>query len=113
MDDEKELEKKEDEYGTLSQSSLEQSSADKSLEQSSADKDEEKDEKDGLRFAPWIGTGFGLIVSGYLARYFLQMFTGMRINISPSIGNIFIILGIIVLLVALTAEIFTAFKEEN
>ena len=108
-----EPEKDKDEYETSSQSSLEQSSADKSLEQSSADKDEESEEgeNEGLRYAPWIGVGFGLVVSGYLSRYFLQIFKSMKMSISPSVGNIFITIGIIVLIVALTAEIFTAIKK--
>ncbi|MEF8832062.1 MAG: hypothetical protein V5A66_00915 [Candidatus Thermoplasmatota archaeon] len=65
----------------------------------------------GLRFAPWIGTGFGLVVAGYLARYLLGLFSGMEESITPRIGNIFITIGIIVLVVTLTAEIFTEVKK--
>ncbi len=112
MDDEKkEVEKNEDEDRTSSQSSIEDTSKDQheEVEKTEDDKDEEKG---GLRFAPWIGAGFGLIASGYLAKYFLDLFKSMKVNISPNVGNIFITLGIIVLLVTLTAEIFTAVKED-
>ncbi len=80
------------------------------MEENDGEEDEEKDSR-GLKFAPWVGTGFGLVAAGYLAKYFLGMFSGMKGTISPSIGNIFVSLGIIVLLVALTAEIFTEFKK--
>lgn len=75
-----------------------------------SEEDTEED-REGLRFAPWIGTGFGLVVAGYLARYLLGLFSGMRESISPRVGNIFISIGIIVLVVTLAAEIFTEFKE--
>lgn len=68
-------------------------------------------EPKGLRFAPWIGTGFGLVVAGYLARYILGLFSGMEEAITPRIGNIFITIGIIVLVVTLVAEIFTELKK--
>ena len=74
------------------------------------EKEEGKDE--GLRFAPWIGAGFGLIAAGYLARYFLGLFSSMKGSIPPSIGNILIDIGIIVTIVSLAAEIFTALKEK-
>ncbi|MFW5904444.1 MAG: hypothetical protein ACOCTK_03150 [Candidatus Saliniplasma sp.] len=69
------------------------------------------EEPKGLRFAPWIGTGFGLVVAGYLARYLLGLLSGMEESITPRIGNIFITIGIIVLVVTLAAEVFTEVKK--
>ena len=83
-----------------------------SIEEDSEEKNEDE-KKGGLRYAPWIGAGFGLIASGYIAVYFLRLFSSMERMISPSVGNLLITIGIIVLVVALTAEIIAAFRENK
>lgn len=64
-----------------------------------------KEEKQGLRFPNLIGAGFGFIVAGFLAKYFLGMFQNVPKVPDPSISSIFINLGIVVTVVGLGAEI--------
>lgn len=68
-----------------------------------------ENKKPGLRYGNIIGAGFGFIVAGFLAKYFLAMFENVSMVPDPQISSIFISVGIIVVLFGLVAEVITSF----